>query len=107
MFKVIRASEGVIRQIAKNKTATNLITKDICPEISLATTDGKDYYEAETSPYNRIYYVLAGELEIIVGTELHKLQKGDTCFIGKNTPYEMCGTFNAIVVNQPAFGSKA
>lgn len=106
MFKVVRATEGVVRQIAESKTATNLITKDICPEISLATTEGKNYYEAETSPYNRIYYVLEGELEITVGEESSKLQKGDTCLIGKDTPYEMRGTFNAIVVNQPAFGSK-
>ncbi len=107
MFKVVRASEGTVRQIADNKTATNLITKDIYSEVSLATTEGKDYYEAETSPYNRIYYVLEGELEITVGDEFSKLQKGDTCFIGKNTPYEMRGTFKSVVVNSPAFGTKS
>lgn len=30
---------------------------------------------------------------------------GDTCFIEKGTTYEMSGTFKAITINQPAFGS--
>lgn len=107
MFKVVRASEGTIRQIAENKTANNLITKDICLDLSLATTEATDYYEQETTPYNRIYYVLEGELELTVDGETNKLQTGDACFIGKDTAYEMRGTFKAVTVNQPAFGSES
>lgn len=105
MYKIIRASEGTIRQIADNKTATNLITKEISPDVSLAITEATDYYEQETCEYNRIYYVLDGELQIISNGVESTLQGGDVCFISKGTDYEMRGTFKALAVNQPAFGS--
>lgn len=104
-YKIVRQSEGIIRNIAPNKTANNLITKDISPDISLATTQATDYYEQETTPYNRIYFVLEGELGLTINGESSTLQKGDACFIGKGTAYEMRGTFQAVTVNQPAFGA--
>jgi len=104
-YKIVRESEGTVRQIAPNKSANNLITKEISPEISLATTKATDYYEQETTLYDRIYYVLEGELELTVDNETSTLKKGDACFIGKGTTYEMRGTFEAVTVNQPAFGS--
>lgn len=103
MHKVVKASEGTIRQIAENKTATNLITKEISPTISLATTEATNYYEKETCEYDRIYYVLAGELRINSDGTESTVQVGDACFIAKGTVYEMRGTFKALIVNQPAF----
>lgn len=105
MYKVVRKSEGVIRQIASNKTANNLISKDISPNISFATTEAVEYYEKETTLYDRIYYVLEGALEIVVDKEINVLQVGDVCFLGRGTTYEMRGTFKVVTVNQPAFGS--
>lgn len=105
MYKIVRKLEGSIRQIAPNKTATNLIGKDISPTVSFATTKASNYYEEETTPYDRIYYVLEGELELTIAGEASMLQKGDTCFLSKGTTYEMRGTFEAVTVNQPAFGS--
>ncbi|HSW91661.1 MAG TPA: cupin domain-containing protein [Candidatus Saccharimonadales bacterium] len=105
MYKIVRESEGVVRQIAPNKTANNLISKDISPNISFATTEATDYYEKETTPYDRIYYVLDGVLNLTIDGSESTLQKGDSCFLSKNTTYEMQGTFKAVTVNQPAFGS--
>jgi len=105
MYKIVRGSEGVIRQIAPNKSANNLIGKDISQRVSLATTSAIDYYEKETTNYDRLYYILEGELKLTVNGETNALQKGDTCFIAKGTTYEMRGTFEAITVNSPAFGS--
>lgn len=105
MYKIIHESEGTVRQIAPNKTANNLITKDISPDLSFATTEAIDYYERETTRYNRIYYVLEGQLELTIDGEMNTLSKGDSCFIGKDTTYEMRGTFKAVTINQPAFGS--
>lgn len=107
MYRIVRESDGIIRQIAPNKTANNLITKDICPNISFATTEATDYYEQEVTPYDRIYYVLDGNLSLTIDGETSSLQKGDTCFISKESTYEMRGTFKAVTVNQPAFGTKA
>lgn len=105
MYKVVRESEGTVRQIAPNKSANNLITRDVSPGVSLATTEAADYYEKETAQYDRIYYVLDGNLDLTIDGATMSLQKGDTCFISKDTTYEMRGTFRAVTVNQPAFGS--
>lgn len=105
MYKVVRQSEGSIRQIAENKSANNLVTKEVSPDVSFATTKAADYYEKETTLYNRIYFVLDGELELTINGETNTLQKGDSCFISKGTEYEMRGTFEAAVINQPAFGN--
>ena len=106
MYKIVRQSEGVFRQIAENKSANNLINKDVSPNISLATTKATDYYEKETTPYDRTYFVLDGELELTVEDDTNTLQKGDSCFVHKGTEYEMRGTFEAVVINQPAFGTE-
>jgi ethanolamine utilization protein EutQ (cupin superfamily) len=105
MYKVVRESEGTVRQIAPNKTANNLITKEVSPGVSFATTEAIDYYEKETTSYDRIYYILEGNLALTIDGETTYLQKSDACFISNNTTYEMQGTFKAITINQPAFGS--
>ena len=106
MHKIIKATEGTIRHISPNKFANNLITKEISPNLSLATIEAQDYYEQETTLCNRIYYVLQGALTIIADGETNELREGDVCFIGEDTTYDMSGTFKAVVVNQPAFGSR-
>jgi ethanolamine utilization protein EutQ (cupin superfamily) len=105
MFKVVRKSEAVVRKIANNKTATNYITKDISPLVSFAITEATDYYEKETAPYDRIFYVLEGKLLLVFDGKEIPLNSGGCCFIKKNTIYEMKGTFKAVVINQPAFGT--
>lgn len=104
MFKVVRKSEASIRKIAGNKIAVNYITKDISPGVSFATAEATNYYEKETTPYNRIYFVLGGRLVLVFDNEEILLEEGDLCFIEKGTIYEMKGTFKAAIINQPAFG---
>ena len=105
MFRIIKESEAVIREINENKKAANLITKEISGDLSLAVLEGVNYSEKEISAYSRIYYVLKGELILNFGGEDHSLATGDACFISKGTGYEMRGIFKVIVINQPAFGS--
>ncbi len=105
MYKVVRKSEAKIREIADNKTAANYISKDICKEVSLATTKGKNYYEKEIANYNRIYFVLAGEITLQFENQEISLHAGDACFVEKGEMYTMRGTFEAVVINQPAFGA--
>ncbi len=101
----MRSTDASERQIAPNKTVQNYITKDISSALSFATTEATDYYEQETTPYNRLYYVLDGTLLVIVDGEEISLGVGDVCYLEKDTTYEMKGTFKAIIVNQPAFGT--
>jgi mannose-6-phosphate isomerase-like protein (cupin superfamily) len=105
MFKVIRKGEATTRQITPQKIAINYITKEISPNFSLAVTKAENYSEKEETKYDRIYYVLAGELTLTFGSESSTLFTGDSCYIEKDTKYTMVGTFEAIVVNSPAYGS--
>lgn len=105
MYRVVRRPEALVRKIAENKVAVNYITKDISQEVSLAIIEATDYYEKETTAYNRIYYVLDGTLVLVFNGEEMSLHVGDTCFIEKGMTYEMKGTFEVVVVNQPAFGT--
>lgn len=105
MYKIVKSSEAAVRNIADNKTASNLVTKDISPGVSLATTRASDYYEKETTPYNRIYFILEGKMELDFDGNKEVLSTGDACFLEKGTTYEMRGTFNAVTINQPAFGT--
>jgi len=105
MFRIIKESEAVIREINENKKAANLITKEISGDLSLAVLEGVNYSGKEISAYSRIYYVLGGKLILNFGEEDHSLATGDACFISKGTEYKMKGTFKVITVNQPAFGS--
>jgi len=105
MHKVVRHTEGKIRKISDTKSSNNLITKEISPTVSLATIEASDYNEKEITDYDRIYYLLEGALELFIENETVELQPGDVCYLSSGTEYEMKGTFRAIVVNQPAFGS--
>ena len=106
MHKIVRAQEATVRHINDDKAVFNLITKDITPNMSLATTKAIDFYEQETTAYDRIYYVLEGEIELQFGNDdAQVVAAGDACFIAKGTAYQMSGTFHTVVVNQPAFGS--
>ncbi|MCX6731107.1 MAG: hypothetical protein NTZ55_04620 [Candidatus Roizmanbacteria bacterium] len=104
MIKVIRNNEGKKNVIADNKTAINLITKDISPGVSLAIIDATNYCEEEKTLYDRIYYVIDGKLGLTTDDNDQVLESGDSCFISKGTIYTMAGTFKLLVINQPAFG---
>ncbi len=105
MYKIVRQSEGTIRQIAETYKATNLITKDLSPNVSLAITEANNHHEVETTLYDRLYFVLEGTIELVLDGETVQLKSGDSCFIDKNTEYEISGTFKTVIVNQPAFGT--
>lgn len=107
MYKIVRKIEAKVRQIAPNKTADNYITKETTPVFSFATTKGDNYYEKIKAGYNRLYFILEGELVLTFNGKEERLRKDDTIYIEKNTEYEMTGTFNAVVINEPAFGTLA
>jgi len=105
MYKLVKAADAIVRQIADNKIVSNFITKEINANLSFATTEATDYYEKETTAYTRIYYVLDGVMVITIANEKFNVETGDVFYIDKDSTYEMQGTFKAVTVNQPAFGS--
>lgn len=106
-YKVIKLEEAEIRKIAPNKTAYNLITKDINPHISLALIEADNFKGTDKTLYNRIYYVIEGKLTLKFDDKTVILQKGDSCFVEEGTSFSMEGTFKVLNINQPAFGTKS
>ena len=50
----------------------------------------------DASPPEKIYYVLAGELTVIVGGKETVLKKNDSCFIGPNENREIVNRSNEL-----------
>ena len=105
MYKIVKESEGIIRKITNNKTVLNLITRDVTPNVSLAVIDAQEYRGDEQANYNRIYYVIEGSLTLTFDDNRQTLELGDSCYIEKGRKYQIEGTFKAIIVSQPAFGT--
>jgi len=106
MFKVVKKNDGEIRKITDNKTAINIVTKEITPPFSLAILQTTNYNEKETTAYNRIYHVTEGLLILTFDNNRQELSIGDSCYVSQGATYSMSDTFKAFVINQPAFGIK-
>ena len=51
----------------------------------------------DASPPEKIYYVLAGELTVIVGGKETVIKPGDSCYIGPNESREIVNRGNDVV----------
>lgn len=105
MYKIVRKTEATVRHIAETYEAHNYITKDDAPAVSLAVNTASDHSELETTKYDRIYYVISGELLVTIEGDNNTILAGDSLLISNGTTYQFGGTFEAVVVNQPAFGT--
>jgi mannose-6-phosphate isomerase-like protein (cupin superfamily) len=100
-------AKASLRQVSDGKGVLNYIGKDISADFSLAVTQAAGVQESEVCAYDRAYFVMSGSLRLEVDGESLELGPEDSCFIGRGTEYAMSGTFRAVVVNSPAFGSLA
>lgn len=105
MHKEVKPNEGGVRRIADNETSSNLISSDISPDVSLATIQATNCDEKETAEFNRIFYILSGTMRLSFNGEESELHAGEACFIGKDTEYQMRGTFEVVTVNQPVLST--
>ena len=106
MYKIVRKAEAITRQINDNKTATNFVTKEISPNVSLAIIENKGHFGKVTAENNRIYYMLKGNLSLEFSSERIELNEGDACFISCGTSYDMSGDCKVVTVDSPAFQDK-
>ena len=106
MYKIVRKSEAVLRKITDNKTALNYITKEYSPNVSLAVIEGINYDAPVSAEQSWIYYILEGEMKLGFKENQVSLNKGDVCYVSKGELFQMSGTYRAIIVCQPAFGTK-
>lgn len=105
MFKVIKRSDCPIHKVTDKQTAFNYITKEISPEVSFIVVKNVDSDKEYINNYQRIYYILSGEMKLEIDDNVIVLEEGDTCLIEKGSRYKASGTYDVIVVNQPAYGT--
>ena len=105
MYKIVQKEHAALRVIAESKIALNYITKDVSPSLSLAITEAYNHSEKELCDYDRIYFILEGAMTIEADGDTFELNPEEACYIARGTKYSMQGTFKAVVVNTPAYGS--
>lgn len=86
---------------------TNLLTKEETKLVSVVTATAKKHNETtRNSKSARVYYVLRGTFVLFQGKRKLLAKKGDIIFIPKNVRYTFGGTFEAVIINTPAFNVK-
>jgi hypothetical protein len=98
-IKIITPEDWKIRIISDSYSVLNLLTIDDSKNISVAVSSAIDYNKTTKTTSDRVYYILDGELEI----NGQNAKKWAIVFIPANTEYSFQGTFNAVLINSPAF----
>ena len=105
MIKKTTKEQSAFREPSDSKKVHSYVTKEHEAPFSLALTEGKNLHDEETCEYDRAYFLLEGAMHIESEGEAIDLIAEESCFIGKGTAYTMSGTFRAVIVNSPAYGS--
>jgi len=104
---LIKKSQGTVRKISKTYQATNFLTGRQSGNLSLAVSKAKNHNEiTKNIKSNRVYYILKGKLIVKQGSKRFAADRGDIIFIPKNISYQFQGTFEAILINSPAFNKE-
>ena len=84
-----------------------MLTKEQYKNLSVAVAKAKKHNEiTKNIKSDRIYYILNGKLIVKKGKKKFIAEHGNVIFIPKNTEYQFSGTFEAILINSPAFNPK-
>jgi len=63
--------------------------------------------KVKTTKSDRVYLVLEGSGEFIMGGKVVKVEKMDVVIVPKNTPYDFKGKMKLFLVHAPAFDENA
>ena len=85
----------------------NYLTKDKSPNISVAVShlNGK-ICNTRNIESDRVYYFINADAKFKINNEDVNVKDGDVLYIEKNTSYSMEGSFDAVLINTPAFDIK-
>lgn len=103
-IKLIKNKSGTLREVAKTYKILNLLTSDECSKLSIAIGNAVNHSETTVTQGVRVYYIMEGEMLI---NRSIKGKKGDVIHIPPKTKYGIEGTFNAMIINSPAFDKNA
>lgn len=84
----------------------NYLTKDFNENFSLAVSELKDGVHELTKSVvsDRIYYLITGKAKFLLDNDEIEVKAKDVLYIEKNTEYSFSGSFEAVLINIPAFG---
>ncbi len=104
---LIKHNKGILRKISKTYQVNNLLTEKTCRNLSVAVSKAKNHKEVTKNiKSDRVYYILKGKLSIGQNDKKYVAQKGDIILIPKSTNYQFQGTFQAVLINVPAFNAR-
>lgn len=106
MYKKITPNEKVTREVNKDHSIDNYLTKNTTENVSLAISKLNGKIENDKTLNERVYYFLKADAEFEIEEEKVQVNTGDVLYIPNNTNYSVKGIFEAVTVNTPAFGVK-
>ena len=100
VVKIIKAKDGIIRKVSDSYSVLNLLTIHDSNKVSLWISTANNHNETTKTSSDRVYYIMKGQL--IIDDKLFA-KKWDVVFVPENTEYNFKWSFNAILINSPAF----
>lgn len=104
MYKIVTSKERITRHITDVHSVDNYITKETTPNISLAINKLSGQLDTTTTNYERIFYFIKANVNFTIENEVIHFEDGDSLYLAPNSSYSASGTYEAVVVNSPAFG---
>lgn len=104
MYKKITQSEKITRKVNSEYKVDNYLTKETTKNISLAISKLDGEVPVEKTPNERVYYFIEANAQFNIEKEIVSVKSGDVLYIPSNTNYSFKGSFEAVLVNTPAFG---
>ena len=103
MIKIYKLENSPIKEIASSYKIFDILSNKASKTLSIVKSQAKNHYEiTKNVADDRAYYVLSGKL-VINGSIC---VPGDIIYIPKNTEYQFEGTFEALIIDTPAFNEK-
>lgn len=102
--KLIKKADTFLRFEGEEYEIRNYLVKDYSPKISVAVSklngNTKSNYNLVS---DRAYYFIDADAEFIFADQTIKVEKETILYIPAKTKYKMAGTFQAVLLNSPAF----
>lgn len=103
--KLVKKNQCRVRVVDETARALNYVTKEFSPKVSVAVLEANEIDAPVITKYLRIYYVIEGELKVVIEGKKYLAKTEEALVVPKDAKYQLQGTFRAVVINQPAFGT--
>ena len=104
-YRKIAKSDAQTRGESSQYVIKNYVTKDTSPRVSLAVSRLQGVIPMTMNTVSdRVYYFVSGAAVVsFPGGRQEELEAGDVLYISHQTQYSVRGTFEAVLINAPAF----